>query len=493
MRKLYFVFICLFVSHIALAITQQGHVRTISRPNHPSENLEGVLIRVRGNHNMVMSEQTGDFVILMQELQNGDPYTLSAVMKSGYQLSEQDIIGRPQAGSDKVPLVLVMVSTTQLQEEKNAIAAKAREGIERFYTEQFAAIEKALSQQRLTKEQYEQRIAELDDKLMRSEQQIEQMADRYARTDYSLLDSVAGLIQSAIEQGDLEAAERMILRKGSLSDRRQLIADMQRDVLAQEQDLKQDYYHLYGIALCRFQPDSAMHYLKLRADIDTTDAEAQLDYAKFLNEYFRDKKEEAWRYTQLAERQVIKTDGEHSMLMFRVLNEKGQYQCLKQDYAHAITTWRQAVDLSVEIYGKDHKYTATRRVSLGASYYGQKKYKEAKKQLNEALRIYHLAGQEDAVSEANALNNLAGVAFAEKDYAEAQVLFEQAVTLLKSISPNNTILPSTLANLATTCTHIGDNEAAQRYYQEAYSVARRIFGEKHAYTLNLKSIIEPLK
>lgn len=121
MRKLYFVFIFLLASHIALAITQQGHVRTISRPNHPSENLEGVLIRVRGNHNMVISEQTGDFAILMQELQNGDPYTLSAVMKSGYQLSEQDIIGRPQAGSDKVPLVLTMVSTAQLQEESRAI------------------------------------------------------------------------------------------------------------------------------------------------------------------------------------------------------------------------------------------------------------------------------------------------------------------------------------------------------------------------------------
>lgn len=62
----------------------------------------------------------------------------------------------------------------------------------------------------------------------------------------------------------MDAAEQLILRKGSLNDRRQLIADMQRDVLAQEQDLKQDYYHLYSIALCRFHSDSAMLYLKFR-------------------------------------------------------------------------------------------------------------------------------------------------------------------------------------------------------------------------------------
>lgn len=492
MRKLSLILVALIANLTVFAITQQGYVRTISRPNRPSENLEGVLIRVRGNHNTVLSEQTGTFAILMQELQNGDPYALSAVIKSGYQLSEQDLIGRPQAGSDRVPLTLAMVSTAQLQEEKNAIAAKAREGVERYYTEQLTAIGKDLAEQRLTNEQYEQRMAELDDKLMRSEQQIEQMADRYARTDYALLDSVAGAIQSAIEQGDLDAAEQMILRKGSLSDRRQRITDMRRDVMAQEQDLKQDYYHLHSIALSRFQPDSAMHYLKLRADIDTTDAAAQLDYAKFLNEYMRDK-EEAWRYTQRAERQVIKTDGEHSMLMLRVLNEKGQYLCLKQQYAPAVTTWEQAVGLSIEIYGKDHNYTATCRVSLGASYYGLKKYKEAKKQLNEALRIYHIAGQEDVVSEANALNNLAGVAFAEKNDAEARKYFEQAVNLLQSVAPNNNTLPPTLANLALVCTYLGDIDAAQCYYQEAYTAACRILGEKHQYTLILKSQVESIK
>mgnify|MGYP003321186548 CR=1 FL=1 len=58
MRKLYFILIGLSINLVAFAITQQGLVRTISRPNHPSENLEGVLVRVRGNHNAVISEST---------------------------------------------------------------------------------------------------------------------------------------------------------------------------------------------------------------------------------------------------------------------------------------------------------------------------------------------------------------------------------------------------------------------------------------------------
>ncbi len=489
MRKLYFILIGLSINLVAFAITQQGLVRTISRPNHPSENLEGVLVRVRGNHNAVISESTGLFSILMQELQNGDPYCLSAVMKSGYQLSEQDIIGRQQAGSDKVPLDVAMVSTAQLQAEKNAIADKAREGVERYYREQILAIEQALAKQQLTNEQYEQRIAELDNKLMQSEQQIEQMADRYARTDYALLDSVAGAIQSAIEQGDLDAAEQMILRKGSLTDRRQRIVDMRRDVKTQEQDLKQDYYHLHSIALSRFQPDSAAYYLQLRADIDTTDAAAQLDYAKFLNEYMRST-ENAWYYTQRAERQVRKVDGEHSMLMLRVLNEKGQYLYKKQQFAMAASTLENALRLSTELFGKDHKYTASRRVCLGASYYGLKRYKEAKKQFNEALRIFHIEGQEDFITEANALNNLAAIAYVENDFVSAKTYFEQAALLLQAKAPNNSTLPSTLANLAGVYVRLNDKPAANRYYTEAYIAARNIFGEKNTFTLRMKKRVE---
>lgn len=492
MRKLYFILIGLSVHLAASAITQQGMVRTISRPNRPSENLEGVLVRVRGNHNAVISESTGLFSILMQELQNGDPYCLSAVMKSGYQLSEQDIIGRQQAGSDRVPLEIAMVSTSQLQEEKNAIAAKAREGVERYYTEQIMAIEQALAKQQLTNEQYEQRIAELDNKLMQSEQQIEQMADRYARTDYALLDSVAGAIQSAIEQGDLDAAEQMILRKGSLTDRHQRIVDMRRDVKIQEQDLKQDYYHLHSIALSRFQPDSAAYYLQLRADIDTTDAAAQLDYAKFLNEYMRST-ENAWYYTQRAERQVRKADGEHSMLMLRVLCEGGQCLYLQKQYLNAASKLEYSLALCLELYGKDHKYTATRRVCLGASYYGMKKYKEAKKQFNEALRIFHIEGQEDDLTEATTLNNLAGIAFAENDYALAKTYFEESATLLQSVAPNSNTLPPTLANIAATYVRLGDKTTANQYYTEAYTVACRIFGETNSFTKYLKTRVESIK
>lgn len=485
-------YILLFISLSAAAITQQGFVRTISRPDHPGERLEGVLIRVRGNHNMVLTEQSGDFALLLTNVKNGDPYVLSAVMKSGYQLSEEELIGRQQAGSERVPLEVTMVSLAQLQADKNAIAAKARSGVERYYMEQLTALEKALSEQRLNAEQYEQQIAALDDKLMRSEEQIQKMADRYARTDYAQLDSVSGAIQTAIEQGDLDKAEQMILRKGSLQDRQQRILDTQRDLAAQSRDLKQDYYHLHTIALSRFQPDSAAYYLRLRADLDSTDAAAMLDYAQFLNEYQRDA-EEAYRYVEKAERIVYKSGELHSVLMIRVLNEKGFYYSRVNRISDAINEIERARKLEIELYGKNHKYVAGRCLSLGALYYMQGEYKKAKKILDEALRIYHQPEQTDSVSEAHALNTLAGIAAKKKDLNASRTYLEQAVAMLKQCAPNNSNLPAMEYGLANVCWVISDHDSAMLHYQSALASARRILGAHNPMTLEIEKRVNSLK
>lgn len=492
MRKLSLIVVFMVMGMATWAITQPGYVRTISRPNHDSERLDGVLIRVRGNHNPILSTETGDFSILMQDLRTGDPYALSAVMKSGYQLVEQDMIGRNQVGSERVPLIVSMVSTAQLQAERNAIANKARAEVEKRYMEQMAQLEQQLNAKKLEADEYEHRMSELDEQYMRLQSQVEDMAEKYARTDYDALDSVGGVIQQAIEQGDIETAEQMILQKGALSNRQQHIRNMQRDLAAQKEDLKRDYYHLHSISLSRFEPDSAAYYLKLRADLDTTDVAAQLDYAKFVNEYQHDY-ELAYHYVQCAERQVLQNEGKHSVLMLRVLNEKGQYLCKVQQYALATDVYATAVVLSIELFGKDHKYTATRRVSMGAALYGLGKYKDAKKQLLEAIRIYHLAEQEDAVSEANAKNNLAAISFAEKDYGKARKYMEESVTLLRTASPNNSTLPQTLVNLAAISTYQKDTEAAKQYYDEAYEAARRILGERHSLTKKLKLTTDNLK
>lgn len=481
MRRYSFLILLLYVLVPVWSITQSGYVRTISRPNAPSKRLGGVMLRVRGGHNAVMSTDKGDFSLLMQELHNGDPYALSAVMKSGYQLVEQDIIGRNQAGSDKVPLVISMVSTAQLQADKTAIADKARAEAEKRYMSQMASLEKQLQNKKLEADQYEQQMVALDEQFMRLQTQIDDMAEKYALTDYDALDAASAKINAAIEQGDIDLAERLIQEKGSLAKREEQLHNLQRAAAAQLTDIQRDCYHMYSISLSRFLPDSADYYLRRRAEVDTTNAAAQLDYAQFLNGYRRNR-DLAFQYIQRAERHVRRTDGVRSNLMLRVLNEKGNYLYQSGLYTEAVATYTDAVALSKEINGADSHLTAGRIASLGACFYALRQYDEAKKQLHEAMRIYHIPGEEHPISEATVLNTMGAIAMAQRDYTQARAYLEQALAILQPVAPNDNSLPGILTNLATACRYLGDEHTAVDYYGQAYEAAVRILGEQNNLT-----------
>ncbi|MBP5643338.1 MAG: hypothetical protein J6X10_03795 [Bacteroidales bacterium] len=117
----------LSVADVLLAQTQHGYIKTLGRPEKPGEALSGVSVRVKGQHNTMLSGNDGTLAILLPGLQNGDAYTIQQVQKKGYVLNETSLIGRQQAFSDKVRLVIVMVPSEQLDVDKQRIEDKAFE------------------------------------------------------------------------------------------------------------------------------------------------------------------------------------------------------------------------------------------------------------------------------------------------------------------------------------------------------------------------------
>ena len=79
------------------AQTQEGYVKTLGRPNQKGMALSGVSVRVKGEHNPVLSNEVGTFIILNASKKMGDAYSLQEVTKKGYELNEPDIIGRQLA------------------------------------------------------------------------------------------------------------------------------------------------------------------------------------------------------------------------------------------------------------------------------------------------------------------------------------------------------------------------------------------------------------
>ena len=267
----------------ASAVTQEGVVRTIARKGKPGVPVDGTVIRIRGSHNAVQSHEDGEFSLLLYDMSNGDPYAIASIVKSGYELAEQELIGRKIPCSDKVPLEILLVSRAELQREKEQIEAKARENVELYYQARLAELERQLDAKELNEQEFNRRLAELEGQYERFEPLLQAMSDKLARMDYSRMDSLTTLIQNAIESGNPEEAERLVREKGDLEARETAIREREAQIAKAQQtlneaqarldeeraqaakdkkELAEDYFRMYSSFLSRFRNDSAAYYIR---------------------------------------------------------------------------------------------------------------------------------------------------------------------------------------------------------------------------------------
>lgn len=298
MKKILLLFAILLLGVGAFSQTQQGYVRTLGRPNQKGKALEGVIVRVKGEHNAIISDEEGTFSMLLPGMKNGGAYSLQQVQKSGYELNESDFIGRQLAFSDKVPLTIVMVSTAQLQAEIQRIENNAYITAEKNYNAKVELLEKQKEESRITIEQYQERIQDLHDKFEKYQSLIEGLAEHYAHTDYDLLNEKDREINICIENGELERADSLIhvlfdpidvLKRNKealasidqqLDEAHQLLDQANDDMAAvlKQQEKDAEYlYQLYTIALARFDNEKALQYIETRAELDTANPGWQFD------------------------------------------------------------------------------------------------------------------------------------------------------------------------------------------------------------------------
>ncbi len=172
-RIVYFLLVTIIVAFSSIAQTQQGYVRTIGKPGKNGVALSGVTVRAKGNHNAVVSKSNGRFSMKMKGLKNGDAYSLQQVQKNGYELNDAGTIGRQYAFSSTVPLTIVMVSTAQLQADKQRIENNAYAVAEKNYKAKMAKLEKQLNENTITAEEYRAALQELQDSFEKYQSLIE--------------------------------------------------------------------------------------------------------------------------------------------------------------------------------------------------------------------------------------------------------------------------------------------------------------------------------
>lgn len=192
------------------AQVQQGYVKTLGRPGVPGKPLQGVTIRVRGVMNALVSDANGGFKIQATGKKDGDALIINSIHKNGYELKDKDMVGRSLVFSSRVPIQLVMVSSSQLAADKKRIEDNAYKVAENNYKKKVAELERQKKQKELSAKDYEAQLQELETRYENYMALVGDMAERYALTDYDELDSIDAQINVCIENGELDKADSLI-------------------------------------------------------------------------------------------------------------------------------------------------------------------------------------------------------------------------------------------------------------------------------------------
>ena len=455
MIKYCLLFFCYIIFSIcAYSQTQMGYVKTLGRPDKKGVSLSGVSIKVKGEHNPVLSKSDGTFSILYVGKQEGDAYSLQEVLKKGYELNEPEIIGRSFAFSKRVRQTIVMVSSAQLQADKLRIENNAYRTDEKNYKNQLALLEKQKEDNTIALEDYQKSLTELQDRFEKYQSMIDGLAEHYAHTDYDELNEKEREINICIENGELERADSLLSvlfdpiealkkNKEALVKIYQQIMDANRTinkanedmvaVLKQQEKDAEHLYQLYTIALSRFDKEEAKFYIVTRAELDTTNVNWQSEAGIFLNNFF-DKKQAS-------------------------VYAKRAYRCaLSQNGKYNYTTSRCLSNLVNTMNNDDEKF----------------------EYVKDAFEILDSIGAYDFTKVRNALYvSLGTMAHSINEDSLALMAFTRATENIEEEYPNSEMLYTIYNNLGMVYRSLKDYDAAMEYHKKALDIALSKYHEGH--------------
>ena len=455
MIKYCLLFFCYIIFSIcAYSQTQMGYVKTLGRPDKKGVSLSGVSIKVKGEHNPVLSKSDGTFSILYVGKQEGDAYSLQEVIKKGYELNEPEIIGRSFAFSKRVRQTIVMVSSAQLQADKLRIENNAYRTAEKNYKNQLALLEKQKEDNIIALEDYQKSLTELQDRFEKYQSMIDGLAEHYAHTDYDELNEKEREINICIENGELERADSLLSvlfdpiealkkNKEALVKIYQQIMDANRTinkanedmvaVLKQQEKDAEHLYQLYTIALSRFDKEEAKFYIVTRAELDTTNVNWQSEAGIFLNNFF-DKKQAS-------------------------VYAKRAYRCaLSQNGKYNYTTSRCLSNLVNTMNNDDEKF----------------------EYVKDAFEILDSIGAYDFTKVRNALYvSLGTMAHSINEDSLALMAFTRATENIEEEYPSSEMLYTIYNNLGMVYRSLKDYDAAMEYHKKALDIALSKYHEGH--------------
>lgn len=485
---------------MAYAQTQQGVAKTKGRLNSdgtvtPGTLLKGVTIKVKGR-TAVLSDDKGAFTFPVP----GQQYSLETVRKNGYALVDPETLSRQYAYSKDNPLVLVLETPGRQADDELANERKIRRNLQRQLMQREDEIEQLREENRITQEEYRSRLQELYAQQETSEKLIAKMVEYYSRIDYDQLDDYNRQISTYILNGELARADSLLSTKGDINTRiaalrrHQSVNADERAALAKRQesleqseayarkeleDLAQDCMHKHDIYRMQMRMDSAGYYMEMRAGLDTTNVEWQLDAYAYLAEYLSEY-DRASVLIQRALRQAVQQFGENSPEVAKCHYKMLVIDCLQQAYDKCLKQASEVLEMNKFAYGGKHKNVVNTLNLIGTVYWQLSDYKNALKYLQAALDMERDLSGEDSEEYAMILGNIGTVYKELNDYERSLEYTQKALEINRNLlGDSRSVVATNLFNLGSVYARKGDFARAMEYYLQSVGILQKVYGEHH--------------
>ena len=495
MKKLIFLSVAMMLGIMLSAQTQQGYVKTKGRMVNgklvPGQGLKGTAISIKGRTAVLVNADDGAFSFPVSEAQ----FRLDSVNKKGYQLVDLDACPKTYKYSSN-PLYIIMETPEQQLQDKLNAERKIRRNLQKQLQAKEDEIEALKEANKISQEEYQAALMKLYEEQESNEQLISDMAKRYSELDYDQLDEFYRQVSLFIEDGELVKADSMLRSRGDIKEQVNTIMQrgqalkeekekLQQAEAVQQADIEEASkrcYSFYETFYMQHQNDSATYYLILRAQLDSTNVEAQNDAAKALVEFLSEF-DKATPYYQTAMRQAKLQYGEKSEWVATTLYNMGMLHFYQSELPEALEQFNQAKDIYSELLGANHPEVATMINAIGLIHNSLGDYQTALDCFLQCAEIRKAAFGEDHFDVAASYNNIGHIYAVLRDFPKAMEYQKKSLEIKKKLlSENNYSFAITHTNIGTIFYYQRDYDSAAYHFNKALEINIIALGESHPNT-----------
>ena len=478
-------FVCLIVlPQTSEAQTQQQQVvvktrgRIYANDNYrPGVRVPEAYVKVRGDKSYE-SDAQGEIKFGV----SSQGYTIEEIKKTGYTLSDADILFREQKYTS-APLYILLENSADLAAYRREIERQVRRNYQATLDVKQAEIERLRSEGKATAEELERLQAEIDRSWDLAEQYVDEMTEHYLLIDFDNKEKFDQEVSTYILAGELEKADSLIATRGDLNEANRKHRNAKAAMKNQEEDLASRNYYKYQIASQRHERDSAAYWLEQRASLDRENVDWQLDAARYVLDFLGDYERALNIYEPTLE-YCKEHYGELHEKTAMLYNNIGLVYDHKGEYDNALEYYNKAREIAEKVLDPQHPNLATTYNNIGFVYSNKGEYDNALEYYNRAREIQEkdLDPQHPDPNLATTYNNI-GVVYEHKGQYDNALAYHNKAREIKEkvLDPQHPDLAATYNNIGSAYDSKDEYDNALEYYNKAREIWEKVLDPLHPY------------